>query len=112
MRATSSAKQGIKIVSDERDICDAAYETASVCIRLTGRQIVHHRCAESMGTDFGNARTRNISRVGANIRDHYTGGVQAASSAFGDIKEPIRTKLQAARIVQSSGKNRDGRRSG
>ena len=84
----------------------------SLCIGLTGRQIVHYRRAEAVGTDFGNARASNVPGVRPNSRDHYTRGVQSASSPFGDIKKAVRAKLQAARIVQSAGKNRDGGRSG
>ena len=112
MRAASSAEQGIKLVSDESDIGNAADKTATVCTRLTGRQIVHYRRAEAVGTDFGNARASNVPGVRPNSRDHYTGGVQSASSPFGDIKKAVWAKLQAARIVQSAGKNRDGGRSG
>src|SRR6476646_6161078 len=112
MRAASSAEQGIKLVSDERNIGNATDQTARVCTRLAGRQIVHDRRAEAVGTDFGNARASNITGVRPNSRDHYAGGVQAASSPFGDIKKAVWAKLQAARIVQSAGKNRDGRRNG
>ena len=112
MRAASSSEHGIKVVSDESDIGDAADQTAGVCTRLTGRQIVHDRRAEAVGTDFGNARASNVPGVRPNSRDHYTGGVQAASSPFGDIKKAVWAKLQAARIVQSAGKNRDAGCSG
>ena len=74
MRAASSSEHGIKVVSDESDIGDAADQTAGVCTRLTRRQIVHDRRAEAVGTDFGNARASNVPGVRPNSRDHYTGG--------------------------------------
>ena len=60
MRAASSAEHSIKVGSDESHIGNAADETATFCIRLTGRQIVHYRRAEAVATDFGNARASNI----------------------------------------------------
>src|SRR5205823_5789258 len=112
MRAASSSEHGIKFVSDESDIGNAANKTAHVRTRLAGRQIVHYRRAEAVWTDFGNARAGNVGCVRPNRWDDLVASaiarVQAATSPFGDIKEPIRAKLQAARIVQSAGKNRDG----
>jgi hypothetical protein len=52
MRAASSGEHGIKPVSDESDIGNTADQTATFCIRLTGRQIVHYRRAEAVGTDL------------------------------------------------------------
>lgn len=88
MRAASSSEDGIKVVSDESDISHTADETATVCIRLTGRQIVHHRRAEAVGTNFGNTRARNVPRVRPNRRDHYTRG-SSRQFPFGDIKKAV-----------------------
>src|SRR5947207_3347267 len=116
MRAASSGEHSIKLVSDESDIADATNQTASVRTRLAGRQIVHYCRAETVRTDFGNARASNVGCVWPNRWDDLFASavarVQTASSPFGDIKEPIRSKFQAARIVQSGGKDRDARCSG
>src|SRR5438270_11556273 len=106
MRAASSSKHSIKLVCDESDIGNTTNKTAHVRTRLAGRQIVHHRRAETVRTDFGNARASNVGSVRPNRWDDWVASaiarVQAASSRCGDIKEPIRAKLQAPRIVQSA----------
>src|SRR5438874_9450040 len=66
MRAASSGEHGIKRVSDEGDVGNTADETASVCTRLVGGQIVHYRATEAVGTDFGNARASNVGCVRPN----------------------------------------------
>jgi hypothetical protein len=69
-----------------------------------------------MRTDFGNARASNVGCVRPNRWDDLVasavGRVQAASSPLSDIKKAVWAKLQAARIVQSGGKDRDAGRSG
>ena len=116
MRAASSGEHGIKRVSDESDIGDAADKIASVCTRLAGRQIVHYRRAETVRTDFRNARASNVGCVRTNRWDDLVASaiarIQAASSSLCDIKKAVWAKLQAARIVQSGGKDRDVGRSG
>src|SRR5437763_16501127 len=116
MRAASAGEHSIKLVSDESDIADATNQTASVCTRLAGWQIVHYRRAETMRTDFGNARASNVGCVRPNrwgdLVASAVGRVQAASSPLSDIKKAVWAKLQAARIVQSGGKDRDAGRSG
>src|SRR5207249_11742255 len=103
MRAASSSKHSIKLVSDEGDIGNTTNKTAHVRTRLAGRQIVHHRCAETVRTDFGNARASNVGCVRPNRWDDLVasavGRIQAASPPFCDIKKPVRAELQAARIV-------------
>jgi len=103
MRAASSGEHGVKLVSDERDIGNATNQTARACTRLVGRQIIHYRRAEAVGTDFGNASASNVGCVRPNRWDDLVasavGRVQAASSPFCDIKVAVWAKLQAARIV-------------
>src|SRR5438067_8149606 len=103
MRAASSGEHGVKLVSDESDIGHATNQTAQVRTRLAGRQIVHHRCAETVRTDFGNARASNVGCVRPNRWDDLVASavcrIQAARSPLSDIKKPVWAKLQAARIV-------------
>src|SRR5947207_1456971 len=103
MRAASSSKHSIKLVSDEGDIGNTTNKTAHVRTRLAGRQIVHYCRAETVRTDFGNARASNVGCVWPNRWDDLFASpvarVQAASSALCDIKKPVWAKFQAARIV-------------
>src|SRR5436190_23802716 len=65
MRAARSAEQGIKLVSDERNISHTTDQTARVCARLAGRQIVDDRRAEAVGSDFGKARVESVKVINA-----------------------------------------------
>ena len=103
MRAASSGEHGVKLVSDESYIGDAAGKIASVRTRLAGRQIVHYRRAETVRTDFGNARASHVGCVRPNRWDDLVASaiarVQAASSSLCDIKVSVWAKLQTTRIV-------------
>src|SRR6201987_5303622 len=106
MRAASSGEQGIKRVSDKGDVAYATNQTARRRARLAGRKRVTYRRWEAVN-DPGDARVGRATGVWPNSSDHYAGRIRSANSPFGNIKIAVGPKLQATRIIQSGGKDRD-----
>ena len=112
MRAAGAGEHDVKGVSDKGDIGCAADQTASIRARLAGGKIVYYRRAKAVVIDLGNARACDccLCRVlpPADLHAAANCRVRSADSPFGHIKVAIRPKFQAARIIQSGGKDRDG----
>jgi len=74
--------------------------------------MIRHSGSIALGIDLRDA-SGEPAGVGANrawdLPTGADGGEVASRAAFGDVKETIRSKLQASRIIEPSGELRDVR---
>ena len=115
MRATSAGKQRIERVSNERDICHSADQTAERRTGLAGGKMVDDDCWNTVRVEFRDLRRIpgvEAARVRTNGRDHLCTlphrGIAPAPPTLGDIEIAIRSEFQSARILQATGKKRNG----